>query len=83
MAVELMLFSRPGCHLCEEFAQQLMGLQNRYDFVFHVVDITGHDELMEQYGWIIPVLACGDEEICHVRLNESALAQAVERRARG
>ncbi|WP_019009507.1 glutaredoxin family protein [Deinococcus aquatilis] len=52
---ELTLYSRPGCHLCEQAHAHLLALEYR----FTEVDITGNPELEHLYGQDIPVLAAG------------------------
>jgi len=52
---ELTLYSRPGCHLCEQAHAHLLALEYR----FTEVDITGNPELESLYGHDIPVLAAG------------------------
>ena len=53
----LTLYSRPGCHLCEEVADRLERLRHRYPHSLRVVDITLDPTLLERYGERIPVLA--------------------------
>ena len=49
----LTLYSRAGCHLCEDAEQLLDQMQVPYDRV----EVTGNDELERLYGWDVPVLA--------------------------
>lgn len=53
---ELTLYSRPGCHLCEQAHTHLLAL----DYRFTEVDISGDAELERLYGHDIPVLAAGN-----------------------
>ena len=50
------LYSKPGCHLCESAEEVLDGLQTRYPHVLRVVDITTDAGLLERYGERIPVV---------------------------
>lgn len=52
----LTLYSRPGCHLCEQAHAHLLAL----DYRFSEVDITGNAELERRYGNDIPVLAAAE-----------------------
>ncbi|MDB5045038.1 MAG: glutaredoxin [Deinococcus sp.] len=52
----LTLYSRPGCHLCEQAHAQLRAL----DYRFTEINITGQPELERLYGHDIPVLAAGE-----------------------
>ena len=61
----LTLYYRHGCHLCEDMQQHLMRLQESWQFKIALVDIDSSQELKSLYGSLIPVLADGNEEICH------------------
>lgn len=69
----LTLYTKVGCHLCEDMKQQLELLQQDYDFYLHLVDIEADHVLKLQYGERIPVLTAGEKEICHYHLNEAFL----------
>lgn len=49
----LTLYTRRGCHLCE----QAEGALTRLDFRFEAVDIDADAELRGRYGHDVPVLA--------------------------
>ena len=49
---ELILYTRPGCHLCEQVVLMLQALDAGYT----PVDIENDRELEEKYGLRIPVL---------------------------
>ena len=53
----LTLYSRVGCHLCEDAERLLDGLQLPYTRV----EVDGRPELERRYGWDVPVLARGGE----------------------
>lgn len=65
----LTLYTRVGCHLCEEMKQQLEPFQKQYGFSLNVVDIEADSYLKLRYGEKIPVLVAGERELCHYRLN--------------
>jgi len=69
----LTLYYREGCHLCEAMLQALRGLQSCADFDLQQVDIDRDPELARRYDEWVPVLACGEEEICHYHLDPAAL----------
>jgi thiol-disulfide isomerase/thioredoxin len=80
----LTLYTRVGCHLCDEMMQQLEWFQQQYDFSLTVVDIDADSYLKQCYGKRVPVLAAGDREICHYYLDEDLLLGKLdaERRSR-
>ena len=63
--MHLILYSKPGCHLCEglqEKLEQIQGLQ----FELEVRDITTREDYMSAYQFEVPVLCRdngGKEEI--------------------
>jgi hypothetical protein len=60
--VTLVLYSRPGCHLCELLLEQLHPLlAGRADV--EIVDVSRDADLERRYGLRIPVLAHGDIEL--------------------
>jgi hypothetical protein len=73
--VELTLFYREGCHLCQSMLQALRGLQSRLDFALRLVDIDADPVLRRRYDEWVPVLCRGEHEICHYHLDEPRLRQ--------
>jgi hypothetical protein len=60
--VVVQLYSRPGCHLCEQAQADLVRLARRYPHSLEVLDITASDDLLERYGQRIPVVRIGQQE---------------------
>ena len=78
MAVRLTLYGRSYCHLCEDMAAALRGLQESLDFGFAVVDVDVDPALEARYGELVPVLTDPQgEEICHYFLDIAALRARV------
>jgi glutaredoxin len=50
------LYTRHGCHLCEEAARLLQEARRRYGFGYEVVDVDGNPELTALYGGFVPVV---------------------------
>lgn len=55
MPHHIILYSKPGCHLCEIAYQLLQGLQREFDLTIQETDITGDPALFEKYWNKIPV----------------------------
>lgn len=53
---EVLLYTRPGCHLCEEVKQQIHSLQETVGFSFQEVDIDGDPGLHQLYNEQVPVV---------------------------
>ncbi|MDZ7805078.1 glutaredoxin family protein [Thiohalophilus sp.] len=73
--LQLTLYRRTGCHLCEAMQGQLLALQKDYAFSLQTVDIDDDPALEAAYGEQIPVLMHGETEICHYFLELSKLQQ--------
>jgi len=76
MAV-LTLYSRSGCHLCNEMAVALEPLLKDTGNTLQVTDIDADPSLRERFDWRVPVLALEGEVICEGRLDEDAVRDAL------
>jgi glutaredoxin len=65
----LTLYSKPGCHLCEDLAALLDDLQPEWGFVVSTVDITRDSTVFARYRYEIPVLICGTQEIARGKVD--------------
>jgi hypothetical protein len=75
-ALVFTVYSRPGCHLCEEFIEELIPLcRGRVRLV--VEDVDRDPALREAYGLRIPVLCAGSREVCATRVNHAAVRAAL------
>lgn len=74
-ATELTLYSRIGCHLCEDMQNLLPSYLEGTGFSFSVVYIDSQPTLEQQYGTYVPVLKAAETEICHYFLDVKALQQ--------
>ena len=80
--IELRLYSRPGCHLCDDMKLVVDGLLHEYDLGLEVVDITGDPQLESVYGQQIPVLEIGGRKAFKYRLTERDLRRRLNAEAR-
>ena len=53
--MNLILYSKPGCHLCEGLQEKLAQVTN-LDFELEIRDITTRDDWFAAYQYEIPVL---------------------------
>ncbi len=70
MSINLILYSKPGCHLCEGLQEKLTQVQN-LDLVLEVRDITTRDDWFQAYEYEIPVLVLVRSQESGVRSQES------------
>jgi thiol-disulfide isomerase/thioredoxin len=74
LPARLTLYGRSYCHLCEDMAQALRGLQESLEFSFEVVDVDADAATEARYGELVPVLTDAQGgEICHYFLDIAAL----------
>jgi glutaredoxin len=56
----VVMYTRQGCHLCEQAWQQLGEAQRRYEFALRPVDVDEEPGLVRQYGECVPVVVIND-----------------------
>ncbi len=67
------LYSRRGCHLCDDMLGALEALRTTATFSWKVVDVDRESELVLRYGDRVPVLVdSAGQEICSVRFDKAA-----------
>ncbi|MGD8349090.1 MAG: glutaredoxin family protein [Gammaproteobacteria bacterium] len=76
--MELILYYREQCHLCDAMRKALLAFsQNRQSLDWREIDIDRDKELIRLYDARVPVLCCGETEICHFFFDESALRETL------
>jgi len=76
-APTLTVYSRRGCHLCEDLLGELEPML-RQRARLSVVDIDTDETLRERYGLHIPVVCADDQEICRYHLDRPAVLAWLE-----
>lgn len=77
-ALPLIVYSRPGCHLCERLVEALLPLiRGRADL--EIVDIDHDEALRATYGERIPVLEYDGAFVCQYVLDEDAVRNILDR----
>ena len=69
----LTLYTRPGCHLCDDLKETLLRVRRRQAFELTEVDISGDAALERQYGRDIPVLLIDGVEAARHRIGDADL----------
>ena len=71
---DVVVYSRPGCHLCEEAIAQIVALHEEgYRFTLHEVDIESNDLLLRRHLERIPVVEVDGLEISALVLDAAAV----------
>jgi glutaredoxin len=76
----IVVYTRPGCHLCVEAIADLRRLQRELGFELSERDIDGDDALQRAYFERIPVVALDGEELFDFYVDEKALRERLESR---
>lgn len=71
------LYSRPGCHLCDDARALILAEQDRTAFVFEEVDVSTGEDLERAYGTRIPVVEVDGAEMGEISLDPDEFAAAV------
>jgi glutaredoxin len=77
---EVTLYTRPGCHLCEEAKEAIAPLLSELDAVLHEVNIDQDPILEERYGWDIPVIFIGAHKAAKHRVDVEQFRRQLEER---
>ena len=71
---DVVVYSRPGCHLCEEALEQIVALHAEgYRFSLHEVDIESNELLHRRYLERIPVVEVDGIEVSELVLDRAAV----------
>lgn len=80
MSVRVTLYSKPGCHLCEDVRAVLDDLKDSHHFEIEEIDITRDEALFDRYCYEIPILLYDGEEVGRGRISEQDVVKALEGR---
>jgi glutaredoxin len=68
-SLEVTLYTRPGCHLCDEAKAAITPLLHEFHAPLREVNIDLDAELTEKYGWDIPVVFIGRHKAAKLRVD--------------
>jgi hypothetical protein len=80
--MRFLLYSRPGCGLCEEMLAELAALPDAAAIALDVADVDADPAARSRYGHKIPVLLLDGELVCHGRLDPDEVHKAIAYRRR-
>jgi glutaredoxin len=76
---EVVLYSRPGCHLCEVARDVIEGVRAEVSFDLREVDVGSDDALEREYGIRIPVVVVDGTEAFEYEVEASLFRSLLER----
>lgn len=69
----VVVYSRDGCHLCEDLVADLAVIADEHGFAVEVRDIDDDPELKARYHARVPVVEHDGEVICEYFLDPAAV----------
>lgn len=63
------LYTRPGCHLCDDAKKLILPLLREFAVTFNEVNIDDNPELAARYGLDIPVIFIGAHKAAKHRVD--------------
>ena len=67
--LEVTLYTRPGCHLCDDAKAAITPLLREFHASLREVNIDLDAELAKKYGWDIPVIFIGGHKAAKHRVD--------------
>lgn len=80
---ELVVLSRPNCHLCDEMCTVLDRVLPRWGLEYELFDVDRDPALRSRYGTVVPVLLWNGREVARIRFGERRLEAIVRRQLEG
>jgi glutaredoxin len=77
--VTVTLYSRQGCHLCENAETILAGLRDELDFSLEILYIDEKPELENLYGTQVPVVHINGEHHDFYKVDEERFRTSLEK----
>jgi glutaredoxin len=77
MRARVVVYSKPGCHLCENACRDVARIAGELGVAWSARDISGDDELMTQWAEYVPVVLVDGEVQGWFRVDETRLRQAL------
>jgi Glutaredoxin-like domain (DUF836) len=77
LVAEVLMYSRPGCGLCDTARDVILRERERTPFDYREVDISGNDALELEYGVRIPVVLVDGHELFEIAVDARRLSEAV------
>jgi glutaredoxin len=75
----VVLYTRPGCHLCDDARAVLRQVRASVPFDLHEVDIETSDTLVGEYGLRIPVVVIDGREAFEYTVDPVELESTLRR----
>jgi len=77
--VQIDIYSRPGCHLCDEAKEVVERVRLRFPFLLRVINIETDPEIEKRYGEKIPVVFINGNKAFKYHVDEAELEKKVKK----
>jgi glutaredoxin len=77
--VRVTIYSKPGCHLCDEMKAVVTQVIDHRDIDLEEIDISGDAALLARYELEIPVLLIDGRKAAKYRITEAELRRRLDR----
>jgi len=77
--IQIDIYSRPGCHLCDEAKEVVERVRARFPFSLRVINIETDPELEKSYGEQIPVVFINGNKAFKYHVDEAELEKKVKK----
>jgi glutaredoxin len=81
--IQIDIYSRPGCHLCDEAKDIIDRVRKRHAFAVRVINIEENPALESAYGTEIPVVFINGSKAFKYHVDERELEKKVKRLWKG
>jgi glutaredoxin len=78
----VILYTRPGCHLCEEAKVQMASARCRDEYTFEEINIETEPELLQLYRYEIPMITVDGVKAFKYRLSSADFLKSIRRHTR-
>lgn len=73
------MYTRPGCHLCEEMKQALQAADCANEYTLEEINIESQGELLHRYRYEIPVIFIDGQEAFRHRVTAAQFKAAIRK----
>ena len=80
---QVIIYSRPGCHLCDEAKQAVEAAQCAEEYTLDEINIESDPALLKRYQFEIPVITINGIEAFRYRLTSEAFRKKLHSRSGG
>jgi len=74
------LYTRAGCHLCDDAKRVILAARSRVDFDYEELDIDADPELLRLYNEEVPVIAIDRRKAFKYRVDMNDFLKRLARR---